>query len=508
MPSSALKLYNTLSKSVETFEPLVPGQVKLYVCGPTVYDSAHLGHARCYITWDVLYRYLAFLGHKVTYARNVTDVDDKILNRAEGEGCSANHIANTEYERFITAMSSLNVLSPTIEPKATAFVVQMIQGIEALIAKKHAYVTPSGTVYFRVSSLPNYGKLSRKPLDDLQSGARVETDPEKESPLDFALWRRIDNAKSAGSDYFDSPWGRGLPGWHMECSTMIISMLGEQIDIHAGGSDLIFPHHENEIAQSEAWTGKTPFARTWMHNGFVNVSGEKMSKSLGNFTSVEALRKTYSANAIRYFLLTNHYRMPVDFTDEALGAAQTWADKFKRTVGEVEKALQQQGHNNVWQTIDAVQGVPTFHEMNVDDALRHFVDSMNDDLNTSKALAIINKQLAALNRNIHDGNTESLLHRWQVLQDMLNVLGFAPEASAEQSKLSEALSSTINEIYHRCIPTGNEVSPATQLQALIDQRSQAKQSKDWTLADSIRNDLTEAGIQLLDQKDGTRWELK
>jgi cysteinyl-tRNA synthetase len=517
MTPPPLKLYNTLTRQPEDFQPIQSGQVKMYVCGPTVYDAAHLGHARCYITWDVLYRTLAFLGYQVTYARNVTDVDDKILARAEREGCRASHVASTQYQSFLDSMASLHVLPPTIEPMATHFVGQMIQGIEALIAKGHAYVTPTGTVYFRVGSLSDYGKLSRKPLDDLQSGARVESDPDKESPLDFALWRRLNDPKSEGPDYFDSPWGRGLPGWHMECSTMIISMLGEQIDIHAGGSDLIFPHHENEIAQSEAWTGHVPFAKTWLHNGFVNVSGEKMSKSLGNFTSIDALRATYSANAIRYFLLTNHYRMPVDFSDEALNAAQSWADKFKRSLNELEKAMAAIYPEPFWPEVKVVKDVASFEAVKtaigtpsseVTQRLDAFVAALGDDLNSAKALALVNQQMNDLNRAHHQGQLNELPSQWRVLQAMLNVLGFAFEPTETSIDYSPELIDAVGVLYHQWVSSdGTLPSIEDQLTALVDQRVRAKQDKNWAMADGIRQDLTDAGIQLLDTKDGTVWEL-
>ena len=307
-----LRLYNTLPGQTEIFEPLEAEKVRLYVCGPTVYDDAHLGHASCYITWDVLYRFLKFLGYDVTYARNVTDVDDKILKRAAELNVSPHEVARKNYESFTADMAALNCLPPDQEPFATGHIPQMITAIQALIDKNAAYVTPEGTVYFRVSAKDNYGALSKKPLDDLKSGARVEVDPHKESPLDFALWKHVSEEEQAKPDHaYESPWGKGRPGWHIECSAMNHAIFGKQIDIHAGGADLVFPHHENEIAQSECWldlSGKTPndrFAKYWMHNGFVNVSGEKMSKSLGNFSTVKKVLERYDANTIRYFLLTN-----------------------------------------------------------------------------------------------------------------------------------------------------------------------------------------------------------
>ena len=319
MAHPSLKLYNSLSRQVELFEPLETNKVKLYVCGPTVYDDPHLGHARCYLTWDVLYRLLLFLGYDVHYVRNLTDVDDKILNRALERGVSAEVVTNENIKSFHDGMSGLNLLSPTTEPRATSYVSDMVTFIETLIQKGFAYATPDGDVYYDSSKKDDYGKLCQQPLDDLQAGARVQVDEHKRSPLDFVLWK---HAKPDEVLKWPSPWGdqnkEGRPGWHIECSTMIHEVLGAQIDIHAGGCDLIFPHHENEIAQSEAFTGLSPFVKYWMHNGFVNVSGEKMSKSLGNFTTLPSILTQYEADTIRYFVLTNHYRMPVDFNDEAL----------------------------------------------------------------------------------------------------------------------------------------------------------------------------------------------
>ncbi|MEM0951076.1 MAG: cysteine--tRNA ligase [Cyanobacteria bacterium P01_H01_bin.74] len=349
-PKYPLHFFNSSTGTVMPFhlhqKGLQQEPVKLYVCGPTVYDKAHLGHARCYTTWDVLYRLLCFLGYRVVYVRNVTDVDDKILNRAASRQVSPKTLAEENYQAFTADMTALNLLQPTQEPRATEHIADMIAGIETLIANQSAYVTPDGSVYFNVSEKADYGKLKfcstdpdvlAKNLSDLQAGARVELDSLKHAPLDFALWKAIDPDDPNG---WESPWpsshekpekkGWGRPGWHMECSAMNRAIFGDQIDIHAGGADLIFPHHENEIAQSEAMTGVTPFAKFWMHNGFVNVSGEKMSKSLGNFSTVETLLQRYDCNTLRYFLLTHHYRMPVDFTDEALQSAESRLRKLSQ----------------------------------------------------------------------------------------------------------------------------------------------------------------------------------
>ncbi len=322
-----LKLQNTLSNTLEEFKPLKGNTVTMYVCGPTVYDYPHLGHARCYITWDILYRYLKFLGYDVKYCRNVTDVDDKILAKAHNENTTAEAISSKYYQIFADAMKALNNLQPDFEPRATKTIGEMIALVKLLISKGYAYEA-DGDVYFRVKKFDGYGKLSKQPIDDLEAGARVETSSKKEDALDFALWKKDEE------NGYKSPWGVGRPGWHIECSAMSKKYLGEQIDIHAGGADLIFPHHENEIAQSEAASGKD-FVKYWLHNGFVTINKEKMSKSLKNFVTINALLEHYDADTIRFFILTNHYRMPVEFNDEALLSAKTGFKRLQTALDEV-----------------------------------------------------------------------------------------------------------------------------------------------------------------------------
>ena len=319
-----LKLHNTYTNKIEEFIPLEGNKVKMYVCGPTVYDKAHLGHARCYITWDVLYRYLKFSGFDVTYARNVTDIDDKILKKADDNNVKPEAIAKEFYNSYIDSMKNLNVLKPDIEPFATKTLSEMINMVKELIDKGFAYAA-DGDVYFEVSKFKDYGKLSKQPIDDLMAGARVETDSKKKSPLDFALWKKDE------IHGFRCPWGKGRPGWHIECSAMIRKHLGKTIDIHAGGADLQFPHHENEIAQSECANG-VKFANYWLHNGFVTINKEKMSKSLNNFLTIDDVLKEYNSNTIRFFILTNHYRMPVEFNKEALDSAKAGSIRLINSV--------------------------------------------------------------------------------------------------------------------------------------------------------------------------------
>ncbi len=563
-PTSEFKVFNTLTGRVDPFVPLdAEGKtVKLYVCGPTVYDDAHLGHARCYITWDVLYRFLKFMGYDVTYVRNVTDVDDKILNRAKERGETPAELAERNYQSFTADMAALNVLPPDEEPRATQYIAHMLTGIEALIANGAAYRTADGSVYFRVSAKADYGKLKfgtddpealKKHLDDLKSGARVEVDEEKESPLDFALWKAVPLDDPNG---WESPWpaegaakGWGRPGWHMECSAMNHAVFGEQIDIHAGGADLIFPHHENEIAQSEAWSGQRPFAKYWMHNGFVNVSGEKMSKSLGNFSTIKKLLERYDANTIRYFLLTNHYRMPVDFNDEAL---QGSANRFARIVRGFREVVKQIGLTGTMLqgVISEVQALIKVE--NVDEGWRQSTHTLTEilatDLNTAKALSLLNKEFDDLleysahlsgeydtfirisNQIDPESSRESALVAMQGLPawalDLFEYLEeaegeFAPSKMKEwllindcdfyadrglleQLKKAIFLFSTLGFSFEFLEEMPSLFGAAAKaLELIILRRKTAKAEKNWAEADRLRNEVLEQGYQILDNKDGT-----
>lgn len=463
-----MKFYNSYSQKTEEFTPLDGNKVKMYVCGPTVYDSAHLGHARCYITWDVLYRYLKFKNYDVTYCRNVTDVDDKILNKAEAEGKTPDEIAKKYYDAFTESMNKLNNLKPDIEPFATKTLGEMIAINKQLIEKGYAYEA-DGDVYFRVKSFDKYGQLSKQPLDALEAGARVETSDIKESLMDFALWKKDEKFG------YKSPWGVGRPGWHIECSAMARKYLGPTIDIHAGGADLIFPHHENEIAQSEC-ANEQQFVKYWMHNGFVTINKEKMSKSLGNFLTIDKILENYDANTIRFFILTNHYRMPVEFSDESLGSASAGVKRLYNAINEARKAVK------IDETLDLTQ----FEEY------KEFVEAMDDDMNTSKALAVLFDLANKLNK---EQNSKYLT----LLYKLSSVLGFnfdKIEVSEEELKekidfISKKLSLSL-----------------TSMDELLAFRKKAREEKNWDLADKIRIAFDEAGIGLKDSKEGTTWELK
>lgn len=455
-----MKLFNSYTNTVEEFKPIEENKVKMYVCGPTVYDYAHLGHARCYITWDILYRYLKFRGYDVTYCRNVTDVDDKILKKAEKEGKTPTEVSQYWYKQFSNSMKALNTLSPDIEPFATKTLGEMISIVKDLIANGYAYES-NGDVYFRVKKFPRYGYLSKQPIDQLESGARIEVGDLKEDPLDFALWKHDEKFG------YNSPWGVGRPGWHIECSAMSRKYLGKTIDIHAGGADLIFPHHENEIAQSECANG-CKFVNYWLHNGFVTINKEKMSKSLGNFLTIDDMLKNYDANTLRLFILTNHYRMPVEFSDEALTAAKAGAKRL----------------TNAKQT-------PINEELDITttDEYKAFVEAMDEDLNTSKALAVLFDLATRANKDEKDAYT--------ILYKLGTVLGFTFEkAGISDDDIKngiEKVSESLNQ-------------PFNSIEEILELRKTARAEKNWEIADKIRIALSQAGIALKDTKDGTTLE--
>ncbi len=491
----SLTLYNTLTRRKETFEPLTPGQVKMYCCGVTVYDYCHLGHARSYIVWDVVRRYLQWLGYQVRYVQNFTDIDDKILNRAKAEGSTMQAVAEKFTAAYFEDMARLNVLPADEYPRAT----HMLDGIKRLIhqleQQGYAYAV-DGDVYYAVRQFPQYGKLSGRKFDEMQAGAsgRVDGDDpdgqKKKDPFDFALWKQAKPAEPA----WESPWGTGRPGWHIECSAMVQHCLGESIDIHCGGSDLVFPHHENEIAQSEAASGQA-LARYWLHNGFVNVSGEKMSKSLGNFTTIRDLLDHGKINpmVLRLFVLQAQYRKPIDFTDEAIASAErSWF-----TLKEGLMFGYQSGMRLNWPDLtDSNFGDPA--NMRIDRAsenVQAFQTAMDDDCNTSGALVVLFELAKELRREgnllIHEGKTATepmaLRDKWQTLVCLAQVLGL--EAKPEVVHSDE-----------------DAVLRDDEVEALIQQRQEARKTKNWAESDRLRDLLQGHGITLIDQPGGiTRW---
>lgn len=481
-----LKLYNTYSAQIEVFEPINKDKVTMYVCGPTVYDHPHLGHARCYITWDVLYRYLKFSGYNVFYCRNITDVDDKIINKAKAQNTTPNAIAKEFYGVFEDSMKRLNVLKPDCEPLATEHIKEMTEIINTLIEKGFAYES-GGDVYFRVKKFPKYGNLSKQPIAELIKGARVETSEKKEDALDFALWKKDEDFG------YESPFGKGRPGWHIECSAMSKKNLAAQIDIHAGGADLIFPHHENEIAQSECANG-CQFTKYWLHNGFVTINKEKMSKSLNNFISIDSLLKSYNTNTIRLFILTNHYRMPVEFSDEVLSSAEQGAKRLQNAISEGISFI---GRENLIEKPE-------------NDSTKDFKLVMDEDLNTSKALAILFELASKTNKAKAENDKITATDSLSTLIYLAKVLGFsfAEEAAIDTKELELRIKNIIDNL--EFLSEAEKTLPAEKImEIIIEKRTSAKTEKNYELSDRIRNLLDSAGITLKDNKDrSTSFSLK
>ncbi len=487
----AITIYNTMKKKKELFTPLQEGKVGMYACGVTVYDLSHIGHARAMVVFDVIQRYLKYRGYDVTYVRNYTDIDDKIINRANEEGVPFNVISERYIEEFDADMESLGVEKPAYTPRATHHIREMTDMIQVLLEKGKAYEV-EGDVYFNVRQFSDYGKLSGKDIDGLLSGARVEIDDRKQSPLDFALWKKSKD----GEPSWESPWGKGRPGWHIECSAMSCKYLGETFDIHGGGMDLIFPHHENEIAQAECSTGKQ-FVRYWMHNGFVNIDREKMSKSLKNFLTIREVLKDYHPEVMRLFLLSNHYRSPVDFSRQNLIETRSGMDRFYALLNELEDADRFSG--------DAGEDEA---EKGAREELTAFPDrfkgAMDDDFNTAAAIGILYTLTKTLNRLV-DRKKKNLLFNFSrdlalqaqnVFREAGNVLGLFQEAPSEyfeKQKKNSIASSGINE---------------KEIEKLIAERIKARNGKDWKRADEIRNSLAEKGVILKDSPNGTEWSFK
>ena len=478
-----LRLTNTLTRRSETFEPLIPGRVSIYCCGVTVYDLCHLGHARSYIVWDVLRRYLIWRGFAVTFVQNFTDIDDKILNRAAEEGSSMEEVSERNIALYWEDMDRLNIMRPDRTPRATRSLEAIRSLIGELEAKGAAY-SSDGDVYFAVMKASGYGRLSgRDPAEQIEGASGRVAGAEssrKHHPFDFALWK----AAKPGEPSFPSPWGPGRPGWHIECSAMVREELGDTIDIHLGGADLIFPHHENEIAQSETATGH-PLARWWLHNGMVNVGGEKMSKSLGNFTTIRALLESgVSPMTLRLFVLQAHYRKPLDFTREALEAAATGWKGLNAALAVGTRHGERLG----WTAGGAANDAPLSSELS---ALRQrFVAAMDDDLNTSAALGELfelARPLRALdnrlrNRDLPSPEDRLLAPRWHLLSELAQVLGLKAEAAS--------------------LAAESPLAGAAAIEALIEQRRAAKARKDFSEADRIRSALMEQGIELVDKPGG------
>lgn len=483
---ATLKIYDSMTTNKRSFEPLQAGKVGMYVCGMTVYDYCHIGHARVMVAFDVVSRWLRHLGFDVNYVRNITDIDDKIIARANENGEEIGQLT----ERFITAMhedaAALGCESPDAEPRATQHIDDMLQMIGTLEQKEHAYAASNGDVYYAVDTFEGYGKLSKRKLEDLQAGSRVDVDTDKKNPFDFVLWK----AAKAGEPQWDSSWGGGRPGWHIECSAMSTKCLGNSFDIHGGGHDLQFPHHENEIAQSEAATGCT-YANNWMHVGFINVDGEKMSKSLGNFFTIREVMEKFHPETIRFFILSSHYRSQVNFSDAALKEAHSGLTRVYQALKAAEAVLDTPVNTQSEATVDIAS---------IDSEIRgysaNFIKAMNDDFNTPQAISVLfslAKEVNKLARETEDDQATAKLKAAAV-----TLKGLAGTLNIGQVKPTEFLQAQIGSV-------DEDQMTDEQIDTLIQERIDAKANKNFARADEIRNLLQQNNIELEDSKQGTTW---
>ena len=464
-----MKIYNTLTRQKEEFVPVHPGKVGMYVCGPTVYNYIHIGNARPMIIFDTVRRYFEYKGYEVNYVSNFTDVDDKIIKKANEEGVTATEIAERYIKECKQDMEALNIKPATHQPRATEEIGGMIKMIQTLIEKGHAYEV-DGTVYFKTRSFKDYGKLSKKNIDDLEAGHReikVTGEEGKKDPLDFVLWK----PKKEGEIAWDSPWGEGRPGWHIECSEMSKKYIGDTIDIHAGGEDLIFPHHENEIAQSEACNDEK-FANYWMHNGFLNINNKKMSKSAGNFFTVRGIGEKYPLQVIRFFMLSAHYRTPLNFSDTLVESAKTGLD---RILTAIDLCREMAAKEETGSLSDAEKE----HFAKVEALVKKFEDAMEDDFNTADAVSAIFEIVRESNSTVKDFSADYAKKVLKVLEDLCGVLGI--ETTKEEEILDE------------------------EIEKLIEERQAARKNKDFARADEIRDQLLEQGIVLKDTREGVKW---
>ena len=488
-----LRVYNTMSAKKEEFKTLVPGKVGMYVCGVTVYDYCHIGHARANIVFDIVYRYLQYSNYDVTYVRNYTDVDDKIIARANERGISSKDLSEEFIKAFDEDMAALGLRKPTHEPKATEHITQIITLVEQLIEKGMAYES-AGDVYYSVDKFPAYLKLSKRNMEEMQAGARIAPGEQKRNPMDFALWK----AAKPGEPSWESPWGAGRPGWHIECSAMSSTLLGTTFDIHGGGRDLIFPHHENEIAQSEGASDK-PFVKYWLHNGFVNVNQEKMSKSLGNFFTIRDILKSYDPEIVRFFVLTAHYRSPIDFSDQNLEESRLGLIRFYEALAHIDKALAKADTDTEQGAVPEALADPAERLVQLEERFR---SAMDDDFNTALAIGHMFDAVRAINRilaeeNHLQGQLRTILSKGRDdllrLGDVLGLFGSEPAAWLARSAQEGLADAGLSE---------------TDIEALIVERREARENRDFARADQIRDELAAMGVQLLDGPEGTTWKMK
>ena len=466
-----MKLYNTLTRQKDEFVPITPGEVKMYSCGPTVYNYFHIGNARPFIMFDLLRRYFEYRGYKVSFVQNFTDIDDKVINKANDEGVDFNTIAERYIKEYYVDAEGLGVGKATVHPRATETMDAIIDIVKRLLDNGHAYVAENGDVYFRTKSFPEYGKLCHQPMEELQAGARISVGEVKEDPMDFAVWK----AAKPGEPAWDTPWGsKGRPGWHIECSAMACKYLGETIDIHSGGLDLIFPHHENEIAQSEAANGK-PFAHYWLHNGFLNIDNQKMSKSLGNFFTVREAAEAYGYEAVRFFMLSAQYRSPLNYSRDSLIMAQNSLDRLYTAESNLEFLVKNGADGEMPPQERAF--TETF-----DSYRQKFDDAMDDDLNTADAVSVIFELVRAINIAVEKTPTKALAQAClEMLHEFTQVLGLLYQKKEGEESLD------------------------AKVEAMIQARQAARKEKNFAEADRIRDELKAMGITLMDTPQGVKW---
>ncbi len=463
-----IKVYNTLNKKKEEFIPLTPGEVKMYVCGPTVYNFFHIGNGRTFIVFDTIRRYFEYRGFKVDFVQNFTDIDDKMIKKANEEGTTVKKIGDTYIKEYYQDADALNIERATVNPRATEFIGEIIKFVKGLVDKGYAYEV-DGDVYFSTKKFEGYGKLSGQNIEDLQSGARISVDERKKDPMDFAIWK----AQKPGEPAWNSPWGMGRPGWHIECSCMAKKLLGETIDIHAGGSDLKFPHHENEIAQSEALTGE-PFARYWLHSAFVNVNNEKMSKSLNNFFTAREILERYDADVIRFLMLSAHYRQQLNFSEDLLESAKASVERIYNAIGNLENLIDEV-------SIEEMNEEEKAYLESLNKYKEKYIEKMDDDFNTADAITAIFDLIKDTNTNITIDSSKELAQK---------ALELIRELGAPLGMFQKSTKGNLEE----------------EIEALIAKRQQARKDRDFALADKIRDELKDRGIVLEDTPQGVRWK--
>ncbi|MBD7912688.1 cysteine--tRNA ligase [Clostridium cibarium] len=463
-----MKLYNTLTRKKEEFKPLTPGEVKMYVCGPTVYNFFHIGNGRTFIVFDTIRRYLEYRGYKVDFVQNFTDIDDKMINKANDENTSVKEVGDRYIGEYYKDADALNIERATVNPRATDYIDEIIKFVSDLIEKGYAYEV-DGDVYFSTKKFESYGKLSGQNLDELQVGTRISVDDRKRDPMDFAIWK----AQKPGEPAWDSPWGMGRPGWHIECSCMAKKILGDTIDIHAGGMDLSFPHHENEIAQSEALTGKT-FANYWMHSAYINVNNKKMSKSLNNFFTARDVLKEYDADVIRFFMLSAHYRIQINFSKDLLDSAKASVERLYNTISILENLSDEVSLENMNEE-------EAKYLKSLDKYREKYIEKMDDDFNTADAITVLFELSKDINTNVSVNSSKELV---------IKTLELIRELGRPLGMLQNTTKGSIED----------------EIEALIEQRQQARKDRNFALADKIRDDLKASGIILEDTPQGVRWK--